>query len=71
MIAFATAAGAVVLLAFASAFGVALSQERFAERLQAAAPTMKRWGGIVLVVVGLWFVLLGVFADAFARVFSV
>jgi TRAP-type C4-dicarboxylate transport system permease large subunit len=65
------AAGTIVLLAFASAFGVAVAQERFAERLQAAAPTMKRLGGIVLIVVGTWFIALGVFADAFARVFPV
>lgn len=71
MIAFAVAAGAIILLAFGSAFGVAAAQERFAERLNSAAPTMKRWGGIVLVVVGAWFVALGVFADAFARVFPV
>ena len=71
MIAFAVAAGAIILLAFASAFGVAAAQERFAERLQSAAPTMKRWGGIVLVLVGAWFVALGVFAETFAGVFPV
>jgi hypothetical protein len=29
------------------------------------------WGGRILVLVGIWFVVLGVFADAFAGVFSV
>lgn len=41
------------------------------ERIGASAPTVKRWGGYVLVIVGLWFVALGVFADVFARVFPV
>ena len=60
---------AIVLLASASALTVALSQERVAAGLEAAGPTMKRWGGWVLVAVGTWFVALGVFADFFARVF--
>jgi hypothetical protein len=34
------------------------------------AITTRRWGGRILVLVGIWFVVLGV-ADAFAGVFSV
>jgi len=69
--AFAVAGLAIVLLASASALTVALAQERLAGRLEAAGPTMKRWGGWILVLVGAWFVALGVFADFFARVFPV
>jgi hypothetical protein len=58
-------------LAFGAAITVAVAQERVADRLTAAAPSMKRWGGVVLVVVGLWFVALGVFADTFGQVFPV
>ena len=65
------AAGAIVLLSFAAAGSVALAQERVTERIGASAPTVKRWGGYVLVIVGLWFVALGLFADFFARVFPV
>ncbi|MGH2571994.1 MAG: hypothetical protein ACRDGU_00630 [Actinomycetota bacterium] len=61
----------MVALAFGAAFVVGWAQEGVAERLKAGAPTVKRWGGIVLALVGVWFVLLGVFADAFARVFPV
>ncbi len=50
---------------------MALAQERLGGRLEAAGPTMKRWGGWILVLVGTWFVALGVFADFFARVFPV
>jgi TRAP-type C4-dicarboxylate transport system permease large subunit len=65
------AAGVLVVLAFAAAVTVAVAQERVAGRLTAAAPSMKRWGGVVLVVVGLWFVALGLFAQTFADVFPV
>jgi TRAP-type C4-dicarboxylate transport system permease large subunit len=62
---------AIVLLAFAAAFAVALAKERVTERIRAGAPAIKRWGGYVLVLVGVWFIALGVFADLFARVFPV
>ncbi len=58
-------------LSFGAAFTVGWAQEGTAERLRASAPSVKRWGGIVLVVVGVWFILLGIFADAFARIFPV
>jgi hypothetical protein len=57
--AFAVAGLAIALLASASALSVALAQERLAGRLQAAEPTMKRWGGWVLVLVRAWFVASG------------
>jgi hypothetical protein len=50
---------------------LAAAQERTAETLRAGAPAIKRWGGRILVLVGIWFVLLGVFADFFADVFTV
>jgi hypothetical protein len=65
------AAAAIVVLAFTAALFVALAQESIMERISAGAPTVKRWGGYVLVLVGAWFVALGVFADFFARVFPV
>jgi hypothetical protein len=69
--AFIVAALAIVILAFAAALTVALAQELLAGRLEAAGPAMKRWGGWVLALVGIWFVALGVFADFFARFFPV
>ena len=65
------AAAAIVLLSFAAACSVALAQERVTQRIGASAPTVKRWGGYVLVIVGLWFVALSLFADFFARFFPV
>jgi protein-S-isoprenylcysteine O-methyltransferase Ste14 len=69
--AFSAAAAAMVALAFGAAFVIGWAQEGVAERLRASAPTVKRWGGVLLVAVGVWFVLLGIFADAFARMFPV
>ena len=65
------AAGALVALSFAAALSVAVAQKRVTERIGASAPTVKRWGGYVLMIVGVWFVALGIFADFFARVFPV
>lgn len=71
MVAFAVTAVVLVLLLFAAAFGVAISQDRLVEQLQSSTPTIKHWGGYVLMLVGAWFVALGVSADRFARVFPV
>lgn len=67
--AYAVAATAIVLLALGAAFVVSWAKEETVARLQAGAPTVKRWGGIVLVVLGAWFVALGIFAHTFARLF--
>jgi hypothetical protein len=65
-----TAAVLVVLL-FVAALSVAVAQERVVGRIPASTPAIKHWGGWILVVVGAWFVILGVFAAAFARLFPV
>jgi hypothetical protein len=70
-LAFLVAAAALVVLMLALALVLAAAQERTAEALRAGAPAVKRWGGGILVLVGIWFVILGVFADEFAGVFSV
>ena len=56
---------------FALALALAAAQERTVEAMRAGAPAVKRWGGRVLVLVGVWFIALGVFADFFADVFTV
>jgi 4-amino-4-deoxy-L-arabinose transferase-like glycosyltransferase len=69
--AFVVAALALVVLMFALALAIALARERAVHSVQARGPAVKRWGGRILVVVGVWFVLLGVFADVFAELFPV
>lgn len=50
---------------------MASAQADVLERIKVGAPSVKRWGGYVLVLVGAWFIALGIFADFFARVFPV
>lgn len=69
--AFLVAAASLVVLMFALALVLATAQERTAEAMRASARTIKRWGGLILVLTGLWFVALGIFADRFAEIFSV
>lgn len=61
----------LVVLVFGAAFAVARAEESTLERIQVQAATVKRWGGRILVAVGLWFLVLAVFADSFADVFPV
>jgi hypothetical protein len=56
---------------FTLALTLASAQEHVVQGMVSRAPTVKRWGGRILLIVGAWFVLLGVFADAFARLFPV
>ena len=39
--------------------------------VQATGQQVKRWGGVVLVLVGLWVLALALFAEEFAEVFPV
>jgi hypothetical protein len=56
---------------FTLALVLAAAQERTAEAMRTGAPAVKRWGGRILVLVGLWFIILGVFADFFSEIFTV
>jgi hypothetical protein len=61
----------LVGLLFTAAFTVSRAQQSTVDRIQASAPAVKKWGGAVLVAVGLWFISLAVFADFFAQYFTV
>ena len=52
-------------LILAAAIGVSLGHEAVVEQLGAATPSVKRWGGWVLIAVGTWFVLLSAFSATF------
>lgn len=71
ILAFAAAAATIVGLAFGLALVVARAEKTTVERLEAAAPQVKGWAGVVLLVIGTWMLVLGLFADAFAKVFAV
>jgi len=61
----------IVILMFGLSLIVGAAQQRTVDSLKANAPTVKRWGGRVLVTVGVWFIALGVFATFFADLFPV
>ncbi|MGQ0702883.1 MAG: hypothetical protein ACT4PM_07090 [Gemmatimonadales bacterium] len=71
MSAFGVAALVIVLLLFTLSLAVAGAQERLVARLRSRVAQMKRWGGVILVIVGLWLIGLTVFADFFAGIFPV
>lgn len=61
----------MVALIFTAAFAVAKAERTTLERVKGQAPAVKRWGGWILVAVGVWFVVLALFADFFARIYPV
>ncbi len=50
---------------------VARAQQTTVERLQTTAPAIKKWGGAILVGIGAWFLVLGIFAEQFSGMFPV
>lgn len=50
---------------------IAVAQLGIVRRLRAGPSHVKRWGGYVLIAVGVWLLVLAVWAAFFARVFPV
>lgn len=71
MTAFGTAALVLVGLLFTAAVTIAGARQRTVGRIARQAPTIKKWGGWIMFTVGVWLVVLAVFADFFARLFPV
>jgi hypothetical protein len=69
--AFITAAIVIVLLMFFTASIIASAQERIIKAIRARIVDVKRWGGWLLVLVGVWFLFLAAFVDFFTRLFPV
>lgn len=61
----------MVILIFTLAAVIASVSERVGASMRASAPTVKRMGGWILVLVGAWFLILAAFAGFFARIFPV
>jgi len=70
-VAFFTTGLVIVLLLFGLAVAVASAQERIVGTLQASVTQVKRWGGWVLIGVGLWTLALAIWAEEFAHIFPV
>lgn len=61
----------LLVLLFAVTFLVVGARETVLAHARANAPAVKRWGGYVLIVVGAWFAVLGIWAESFAGLFPV
>jgi len=69
--AFVTAAVVMVLLMFGLSLVIATAQEHIVGMLRANVTQVKRWGGGILILIGLWLIVLGIWADTFAQIFPV
>lgn len=54
-------------LMFVLALAVALAQEALVARLRANTERIKIWGGRILTLVGIWLILLAIWADFFIQ----
>lgn len=70
-LAFGVAALTIVILFFVLATAIATAQEQFVDSLRAGVRQVKRWGGVILIAVGLWFLALTLWPNTFARIFPI
>lgn len=61
----------IVVLLFGLALAIGTAQEHLVRTLQAGAAQVKHWGGAILILVGLWLIVLAIWADTFAQLFPV
>ena len=69
--AFAIAALTIVLVMAVLIVAIGRAQAHTVRSLKGAAPSVKRWGGIILILVGSWLLALAIWADSFALIFPV
>lgn len=61
----------MVALIFTLALLLARAQDRTVSAMREGAPAVKAWGARILLLVGVWFLALAVFAEPLADVFPV
>lgn len=61
----------MTLLTFALAILVGAAQQRVVDALKEGTRRVKRWSGVILLLVGVWLIALAVWADFFTRLFPV
>lgn len=67
--AFGIAATMIVALMFATAFAATFASADTAARFRTSGPAVKRWGGRILIGVGIWILALAIFADRAKEIF--
>lgn len=71
LLTFGVAALTIVLLMFTLAALIGSAQGRAVDAMKASGPSVKRWGGGILVLVGAWLFLLGLVPHPFMHIFNV
>lgn len=61
----------MAVLMLALAFLVGAAQERVIDHLKGGTQQVKRWSGVILLMVGAWLIALALWADLFGRIFPV
>jgi cytochrome c biogenesis protein CcdA len=69
--AFVVAALTMVLVMALLVTAIGFAQTRVVRSMKMNTQSVKRLGGAVLVVVGIWLIVLAIWANAFTRLFSV
>jgi len=69
--AFMIAALAITILMFLLSSVIAFAQERVVDTLRSSLTEVKKRGGRILILVGLWLIVLAIFAETFANIFRV
>lgn len=69
--AFATAAFTIALVMLFLVTAIGLAQAHTISRMKRSTHLVKRWGGAVLILVGIWLMVLAVWAETFAQIFPV
>ncbi|MFQ5967046.1 MAG: cytochrome c biogenesis protein CcdA [Acidimicrobiia bacterium] len=67
LLTFGTAALVIVGLFFIAAMFAVLAKQSTVQAFRTSGPAVRRWGGRVLIGVGVWFIVLGAFADMASR----
>lgn len=61
----------IVLLLFGLAIAIGLAQDELIAKLRAETSHVKRWGGVILMVVGVWTITISIWARFFSQFFPV
>jgi protein-S-isoprenylcysteine O-methyltransferase Ste14 len=66
--AFAAASLTIIGLVFGLVMVISTAQKRVITKLRTSVNQVRRWGGVVLIVVGAWLIILAIFANAFVGI---
>jgi cytochrome c biogenesis protein CcdA len=69
--AFVTAAITIALVMAILVVAIGSAQAYVVRTMKGSTRSVKRWGGAVLMIVGIWLIVLAVWAKTFAQIFPI